>query len=55
MATTKKYRGLRFSIVLQKPVAEKVKAFAESEGRPLSQMIARLVDEAIAARESKSE
>lgn len=53
MAEARKYRGKRYSIVLRKPISEAVEALAIKEDRPISQMITRLVEEAIAIRTAK--
>ncbi len=54
MAESRKYRGKRYSIVLRKPISEAVEALAVKEDRPISQMITRLVEEAIAMRNAKN-
>jgi predicted DNA-binding protein len=46
-------RGKRYSVVLSKPVGERVEVLASQEGRSISQMIARLVEECINNREGK--
>ncbi|MBP5977220.1 ribbon-helix-helix protein, CopG family [Brasilonema sp. CT11] len=53
-AEKRKYRGVRYSVVLAKPIAEQVEALAEKEGRSISQMIAKLVEESLERRTSES-
>jgi predicted DNA-binding protein len=49
-AEKRKYKGIRYSVVLAKATAERVEALAQSEGRSISQMIAKLVEDSLVSR-----
>jgi predicted DNA-binding ribbon-helix-helix protein len=47
----RKYKGVRHSVVLTTPTAEKITLLAKEEGRSISQMIAKLCEESLENRE----
>ena len=52
MSEPRKYRGVRYTAVINKNIAKKLEAMAEAESRSVSQMIGVLIGEAIKAREA---
>ena len=54
MNESRKYKGKRYTIVLNKGIADKVEALADKEDRSISQTIARLVEAGLDSLEDKT-
>jgi len=49
-----RYKGKRYSVMLYKLTADKIEKLAETEGRSFSQMLGKLIEEALEQREKNT-